>query len=812
MRRPVPLILSGYIAGIYAGGFLPFSYFGLAAGVLAGGLVLFLLRRGGKGEGAVAAALLIFFLLGWLFMGRTVHPDFPSHHLAGFADGRQYILEGVLYRPPEPLPDKTRLYVRGDRILLGEKAAPVAGKVLLTVREGRPDLRYGDRVRFVSRLYRPRPAANPGAFDYRRFLAFQDIRVTAYVNRAEEVVRMGEGEGSFFFHFVEGRREKIRIFVEQNAPPEYGGIIKALVLGERGDISKELNEKFIVAGVNHLLAISGLHVGLVAAFFFGAARLLFRFFPPLLLRFDLNKAAALAAIFPVVFYTFIAGLGVAAVRATVMALSFLVALLLDREKDLFDAFFLAAFLILAAAPAALFDISFQFSFLAVFALLYLGPRFLEIASPLKKWADEQSWLKRRLAIYAGASLAASAAAILGTAPLVALYFHRVSLVGFLANLLLVPLLGLAGTLLSLLTALSVFLSAPLALALTQMNAPVLALSAALVDFFSRWPLASVRVAAPSPAEILVFYGAVASAANLKRRPKSVYLLAVLIGIFAAVQWHEYRVLKNPGRLEVAFLDVGQGDAAVVRFPGGKTMVIDGGGTGDRSFDPGERIVAPYLWQRKIKHIDFLVNTHYHPDHLQGLFFLLENFSVGAVWVNGDREADFAGAEPFRRSAGERARAMSREDEPLEIGGVRLEVLHPPGGQRPFSGNDASLVLRLTYGGHRFLFCGDIETRAEAEILRRGSALTSTVLKVPHHGSRTSNSAEFVESARPAFAVFTVRGGESARLPNPEVLARYEAAGAKILRTDRDGAVFFESDGKTVRVRTFLEPQRAPPRP
>jgi competence protein ComEC len=238
------------------------------------------------------------------------------------------------------------------------------------------------------------------------------------------------------------------------------------------------------------------------------------------------------------------------------------------------------------------------------------------------------------------------------------------------------------------------------------------------------------------------------------------------------------------------------------------MVIDAGGTPDGSFDPGERIVAPYLWQRKIKRIDFLVNTHYHPDHLQGLFFILENFEVDRVWVNGDRETDFSAAERFLLSAGDRVRAVSREERAVEIGGTRLEFLHPPRAQRDFWGNSASLVLRLTYGAHGFLFCGDIESLAEEEILKRIPDLISTVMKAPHHGSKTSNSVKFVESTRPKFAVFTVRAGGRSRLPNPEVLERYEAIGTKILRTDRDGAIFFETNGKDIQVKTYLQSKGA----
>jgi competence protein ComEC len=284
MKRPLLLILLAYIAGIIAGSYfhLPLSY--ALAGIMGGSatLVIFFFRS--RGKGAAVLSLLIFALFGFLFIGRILYPDFPSHHLIHFAGDKKYTLEGVLYNPPDLTEEKVRLYVRAERIYLGEGSFPVTGNLLLTVKDRQCDLRYGDRVRFVSKLYLPRPATNPGAFDYRRFLALQGIWVTAYVNTSAEVVRMEEGKGNAFFHFVERGREKIRVFLDENAPLESRGIIKALVLGERGDISREVNEKFIVTGVNHILSISGLHVALVAAFFLVATRFILRLFPFLLLR------------------------------------------------------------------------------------------------------------------------------------------------------------------------------------------------------------------------------------------------------------------------------------------------------------------------------------------------------------------------------------------------------------------------------------------------------------------------------------------------------------------------------------------------
>jgi competence protein ComEC len=766
----------------------------------------------GRRKVALALSPVIFVLFGLLYIGRILYPSFPPQHLIHFAGERKYHIEGMLYRPPEPMPDRTRLYVRGEKIYLDEGSFPVAGNILLTVKDRGNDWRYGDRVRFISKLYLPRPATNPGAFDYRRFLALQEIWVTSYVNEASGIVRITEGEGHLFFHFVERGREKIRGFLDGNAPLESRGIIKALVLGERGDIDRAVNEKFVISGVNHILSISGLHVALVAAFFFGATRLILKRFPPLLLRLNLNKTSALVAIVPVIFYTFIAGLGVAAVRSTIMTLSFLLALLLDREKDLYDALFVAAFLILVVTPAALFDISFQLSFISVLAILYLIPRFTEYFLALKICPEKvpeagQSRWKKKALTYLGASLLTSAAAILGTGPLVVFYFNRISLVGFLSNLFLVPLMGLANTLLSLLTSLFVFLSHPLAQVLMAVNVFLLNISLALVDFFSRFPAASKRVTTPTIPEVLLLYGGLLLAANIKRWRRSIYGLVGLVAIFAAVQVYGYYADRQASDLTVTFLDIGQGDAAVVRFPGGKVMVIDGGGTPDGSFDPGERIVAPFLWKMKRSSVDYLVNSHPHPDHLQGLIFLLENFTIGRVWTNGEEAEDPDLAERFLTLTGKRLQPMGREAGLQEVNGVRVEFLHPSlikGKGGVLSSNDASLVLRLTLGQVSFLFPGDVESAAEGEVLKTGMNLRSTILKVPHHGSKTSSTVEFLNAVHPRFAVFTVRGGARARLPNPGVLERYEAMGVKILRSDRDGAITFITDGKDLRVETYLK--------
>lgn len=817
----MPFILLAFIAGILGGAHLrlPPSY--LIAGILGSNIVLLISLLGGRRRLGLVAAPFIFALIGLFYIGRVLYPDLPPSHIRHLAGDQKYRLEGVLDRPPEPLPDRTRLTVRMERAVPEEGSFPVVGNLLLTVRDPKSNLRYGDRVRFISRVYSPRPATNPGAFDYRKFLAWQGVWATAYINNFDEIVRMEEGQGNPFFQFVEQWREKIRMFLDQHAPADSRGIIKALVLGERGDISKEINEKFIVSGVSHILSISGLHVALVAAFFFALTRFIMKMFPFLLLRFHLNKTSALAAILPVIFYTFIAGLGLAAVRSMIMVLSFLWVLLLDREKDIYDALFFAAFVILVVSPAALFDISFQLSFLSVLAIIYLLPRFQEYLALLKKEplipaVEGASRWKGKILGYVEISFLTSLAAILGTGPLVVYYFNRISIVGFLSNLILVPLMGLGNTLLSLLAALFIFIFEPLAEILTGLNASLIRMATFLVDLFSRFPMASWRVTTPTIAEVLLTYGLIIMAANLRRWRRAYWGVIIFAGLLGAGQIYEIYTVHSSRELKVTFLDVGQADAAVIQFPGGKTMVVDGGGTADGNFDPGERIVGPYLWKSKRKKIDMMVSTHSHPDHLQGLIFLLGNFAVEEVWNNGIVGADSTWGEKFLESAGERLRAMGREERPREINGVRIEFLHPSHGPESeifVKENDDSLVLRIVYGEVSFLLPGDIEAAAEEDILKTGLSLSGTVIKAPHHGSKSSSTPRFLEKVHPQYVVFTARGGRS-HLPNPAVLERYESMGAKVYRSDRDGAITFITDGKNMRVETFtpISGQNTPYRP
>lgn len=275
---------------------------------------------------------------------------------------------------------------------------------------------------------------------------------------------------------------------------------------------------------------------------------------------------------------------------------------------------------------------------------------------------------------------------------------------------------------------------------------------------------------------------------------------IVIALSDAGYWLKCRYFNAD--LQVTFVSVGQGDCAVVRFPGSKVMLIDGGGSLSDSFDPGERLVAPLLWSQKIMRVDYLVLSHPELDHFGGFRFIAQNFHPREFWTIAAPSTDIEYEQLLVILAGERVRLslMDALAAPMVIGGVRIACLNPAA-KISESRNNSSMVLALTYGAGSILFTGDLEARGERQMLARGSVGRATVLKVPHHGSRTSSTPELLAAVAPAYAVISVGHLNAFHFPAPEVLARYRDCGARILRTDEVGAVNVKINATSLTVTT-----------
>ena len=565
--------------------------------------------------------------------------------------------------------------------------------------------------------------------------------------------------------------------------PRHQALFRALILGEEQDIDRDLRDRFAATGLGHVLAVSGLNVGMVAWVVFALfMKLLSRSYRLVLSR-NLKSLTALMTCLPVVAYSLLAGFQVSCQRAMIMVLAYLLSIVLDREKDVWSTLSLAALIVLAVDPHEIFSVSFQLSFGAVIGLLWLTPRISGKLAPLVDGrlgkGTAAAWSVHHLIGMVGATLSAT----LFLLPLIVYYFHRISLVTLPANLIVLPIIGLWVLPLGLLASVALIFSAPLAAALLQMGAWGLDLMLIFTDFWAGLPWAEVWVVRPNLFELGVLYGIWTCLLFAGRGRWAVIGLAGLLLVLAAdVGYWVHRTRFHPG-LTVTFLDVGQGNAALVQFPGRERMLIDGGGSMRGDFDVGRMVVAPSLLSMKIRRIDYLVLSHPDSDHMDGLLYIASHFNPREFWHNGDR----AESEIFRslmetvRSRGMIERLPSDLKEGKEIAGVRVDLLHPenegalPGAsERPLKWNDRSLVLRISYGRNSFLFPGDLESEGEEVVISRKRAhLRSDVLLASHHGSRRSSSPLFLQEVKPRFCVISARSSNPPRFPHPETLERLE---------------------------------------
>lgn len=764
-----------------------------------------------SGKGGPLLSWLLFVCLGYLYAGAFSPEQNKPRDLLSLADGRSVRLAGVLEKMPVFLPDRTELLVRVEQYLAREEIRSVNGRVLLRLKD-RPQARLscGDRLLWMGSLRPVTNFKNPGAFDFENWMALKDISVTSWVSDPQLLTVIGRS-GLSLSGLIEDARLHIQDFLDNHATPLAASLYKALLIGETGSIPPPVQEAFTRAGVTHILAISGLHMGMVAGVAYALGMWLIKRSPYLLLRFSAFKIAALFSIPIVLFYGAMAGMSPPSTRAMIMVSVFLAAVLLGRQGDIYNNLAIAMWAILFFSPAALYAPSFQLSFIAVFSIVFFYPRWQDWLgrkreNPLARLRPRPSPVLDKV----WGLFLVSAIATLGTAPIVAYHFHRLSIVGLLSNVIVVPLLGMLVLPLGLISVALSPLSLKLADVFLQAGSLSLTAMVRIIDFFAAWPFSFLWVAPPYLFEILLFYAGVLLITMASRRKAFRWCGLACLSIILVVKMVDAYQQNHSDMLSTTVLDVGQGNAALVQFPGGKNMIIDGGGTFSGQFDIGERVIAPFLRAKRVRTIDYLVLTHPHPDHIGGLIFLLDSFKVKEVWTNGDRVETEAFVRwqqlVLHKGIPHREFKMDRRCS-FNINGVIVDVYGPSGDMAATGRQDAllnrrSLVLRISYGRRHFLFPGDIDTFREGELLQRGYVVKSDVLLAPHHGSNTSNTPDFIQAVDPDAVVFSVGQFNRFSFPHPDVMGRYMDRGCSIYRTDRDGAITCLTDGHRLQIERF----------
>ncbi len=820
--RPVIPILIAFMAGIVLGERIP----GFRDGAMGGAILAFAGVGWHLWKGKVALVMPVGLILaiGYLSIQPWVAPDFPSHHVIHYADSKKSTVTGIVAEDPIIRPRRRRLILEATDLETGGHHHRICGRIRITVgEEDRIDVQRGDRIRVTGRLKRVYGFHNPGGFNYERYLAFQKIWCRMWVSSRRMII-LARPDITTFARQMGQMRQTVSRLIDQSVSGDSRHVLKALVIGDRSGITPPLREVFTRAGIGHLLAISGLHVGIVASVAFFLFRWILSYSRFLLRRAWVGKFAAMLTFIPVLIYGVMAGMSPSTQRAVVMVAVFLLAYLAGKLQDTFNTLAIAGIVILAVYPPAIFSVSFQLSFAAV-GFIVLG-----VSRPWPKNISEGSpaspVLKKTVGLIAGTVLA-----ILGTLPLVMQTFNEVSFIGVLSNLFAIPLVGFIVVPIGILGMFICSFSAFGATICFGVAGFVLDITLTGTHFLANLPFASVKTISPSPIENVIYYVLVsmgimlapALLAYLKgmgwrrvtlsngRQIKSLVVIAIIASIAASTDvayWTYQRYWHRD--LKVTIIDVGTGSAAVVEFPRGPVMLIDGGGFSDNTvFDVGARVVAPVLWRKKIMTVDTIVLSHPNSDHLNGLIYIAAHFNVKEMWSNQEA-VDTKGYRhlmaavqnqeilmpPFRHLARRR-----------KINGVTVEVLYPPDDFQSKKATDSwrdtnnnSLVLKVSAGDVSFLFPGDIEKPAEAELGRSiPGALASTVLIAPHHGSRTSSSPGFLNHVSPELVVISCARASRYHFPHPGVIKRYRKAGYQIFTTAINGAVQMATDGHQLKI-------------
>ncbi len=621
---------------------------------------------------------------------------------------------------------------------------------------------------------------NPGDFHYRTFYHRQGIFGRVFQDRDQELAYQPIRHGSWL-QVIQSLRSLIKSQIRKHTPPESAGLLTALLLGDKSQVDPEIKSTFVKTGVIHVLAVSGLHVGYV-----------------LIILMVLTKFSRipwgwdrLAIVLGLVVFVALTGGKASVVRASLMAGLYVLAPVVNRTPILENILATAALGLLAWEPFNIMNAGFLLSFTAVISIVFFYRKF-------ELWLPEKmrvSQIQNKGLQFVWGLFLVSLSAQLGTLPFVATYFHRLPLVALVANVIIVPLVGVLVAEGFMLLFLGWLPGVGGLLGHTIWGLTRLITGAAA--FFSHFPYASIQVGQVSIWKILFYFlGLLALVWYLDRHRRAWAFILTLFMINVVVWTWAWR---SP-TLDVLFLDVGQGDATLIRFPNGKTMLIDAGPR-TRYHDAGEEQILPVLNYFGIKHLTWVVMTHPHNDHIGGFRSLLTKIPVDTAW---DTSVDFdswayGNTLQMIKERGivyqQPQRGQFWKISPNTV----LYCLAPDSLTYPegISVNNASLVLKLRYGSVTFLFTGDLEYEGEALLLPYENILDSEVLKVAHHGSITGTTDWLLTAVRPRLSVIPVGKKNKFNHPSPFVLERLRARGITLHRTDEAGALWLRSRGKTL---------------
>ena len=813
-----------FLLGLLSGSYLPFVPLTVVfILVLLAGVLTWCERKAllSRRSGLILYAGLVLGL-GYWFLGDW---NTDAAELTSYVGSGDVTLSGTVVTPVVHGRDRRTMVVAVQWVQKADTRQLVQGRLRLTWREPDTDVFRGDTMTVRTRLRRPFGTRNPGGFDYGAYLRARGIHVVATVKGPKRVrvhPPAAFDVGPWAWHRIDQWRNQVRQAVNATLQQPARGLFLGTIVGEQRNLPADVRDDFVTTGTVHIISISGSHLGLLAFLSFFVVKGMIRLLP----AFWLEKVscillprqlAVLVTIPLVVFYTLLSGSHDATVRSLIMILFYCCAAWIGHARHLVIPLALAALFATLADPMAIYDLSCQFSYMAVLAIALV-----------LQWNDRDARdghvshavlakLKNRGKQYVLITLAVTAA----TLPLVAYYFNQVAWFGVFANAVVVPFVGFLVVPLGLGASVLVLLGGLDHLPFAYVHQAILTGLTDVVGMMAAIPGVRLYVPSPSPIAVAGFYCClliVLLSRNLVSRWKRFSVLTVLTLCFVWWVWLPRHVGED--KVRVTFLDVGQGDATVIELPD-QTVLVDGGVAYER-WDVGRMVVAPYLWDQGIRRIDHVIATHPQLDHVGGLPWIIKRFEVGRYWSNGvprRKKSFYKRLTDAVEEKGLEAQVAWEGTEIISEGPCRLISLNPSSTERtPVNQardsrrggtklNNLSVVLNLTCGTHSILLPADAEIQTLNRLLDHPGVQSATVVKIPHHGGKSSLNRRWIQQLRAKTAVVSAGRGNRYGHPAQAVLRAYRHM--DVYRTDSDGAIVLSMDlndgGQTIQRTTDRSP-------